>query len=290
MPITQLPNKYCAVHTEPNFCTAKLEELFSLPPLETMTAFHSLNYYILLLITEGEGKHNIDYTDYTYTKGTLLAIRRNQIHRFYKSDAKGYVIFFKEDFLNRYLNENEVSKSIQAFNELLTSPKTQIVDQELTEIIKIVQGLEMESSVVADDYSLRINRSLLHVLLSLVHRIKSRGFNKVELNNHLQEFIKFQNLVEKNYHKTKKVEDYAHMMGFSAKKLNTIVNFISNKSVKAFIDEVVIIKAKKDILHTNMSAKQVAFKLGFNDPANFYKYFKKHTSYTPESFRKTEKV
>ena len=114
--------------------------------------------------------------------------------------------------------------------------------------------------------------------------------NKVELNNHLQEFIKFQNLVEKNYHKTKKVEDYAHMMGFSAKKLNTIVNFISNKSVKAFIDEVVIIKAKKDILHTNMSAKQVAFKLGFNDPANFYKYFKKHTSYTPESFRKTEKV
>lgn len=255
-----------------------------------MTTFHSLNYYTLLLITEGKGKHNIDYTDYEYSKGTLLAIRRNQMHRFYKSDAKGYLIFFKEDFLNRYLNDAEVAQSIQAFNELLTSPKTQIENQELVEVIKLAQGLEMEATFISDEYSNRINRSLLHVLLSLVHRIKSRGFNKVELNNNLQEFIKFQNLVEKNYHKTKKVEDYAEMMGFSSKKLNSIVNFISNKPVKAFIDEVVIIKAKKNILHTNMSAKEVAFKLGFNDPANFYKYFKKHTSYTPETFKKTEKV
>lgn len=290
MPITQLPNKYCAVHTEPNFCTARLQELFKHPPLETMTTFHSLNYYTLLLITEGKGKHNIDYTDYEYSKGTLLAIRRNQVHRFYKSDAKGYLIFFKEDFLNRYLNDAEVAQSIQAFNELLTSPKTQIENQELVEVIKLAQGLEMEATFISDEYSNRINRSLLHVLLSLVHRIKSRGFNKVELNNNLQEFIKFQNLVEKNYHKTKKVEDYADMMGFSSKKLNSIVNFISNKPVKAFIDEVVIIKAKKNILHTNMSAKEVAFKLGFNHPANFYKYFKKHTSYTPETFKKTEKV
>ena len=285
-----LPNKYNSVNEERNFSIIKLKKLFEHSDDFSITNHHKINFYVLLLITEVSGKHSIDYKDYTYKKGIILSVRRNQIQHFYNSNAEGYAIFFKEEFLNRYLNDQEISKSIQAFNELLTTPKTTLDEHELVGVKQLVEHLDKEMTEINDEYSLKIIRSLLHILISLIHRIKSKGYDKVQLSNYLSEFTKFQNLVEKNYSNTKKVEDYAKKMGFSAKKLNTIVAYVCNKSVKAFIDDIVIIKAKKNLLHTNLSVKEVSFKLGFSDPTNFYKYFKKHTSLTPETYKKRYKI
>ena len=50
---------------------------------------------ILLFITEGKGSHTIDFMDYTYQKGTLLTIRKDQIHKFTKSNSpQGYLLIF----------------------------------------------------------------------------------------------------------------------------------------------------------------------------------------------------
>ena len=89
---------------------------------------------------------------------------------------------------------------------------------------------------------------------------------------------------------SKKVNFYASKLGFSSKKLNTIINYVTSKKAKEFIDDVVIIKAKKNLLHSNLSVKEIAFKLGFKDPTNFYKYFRKHTSFTPDSYKKRYKL
>ena len=134
--------------------------------------------------------------------------------------------------------------------------------------------------------SKKIIRSLLHILITLLHRYKAQGYDKLQLSAYLKEFMRFQDLIEKDYFKTKKVLDYANKLGFSTKKLNTIVKFIANKPAKDFIDETVIVKIKRLLLHSNFSVKEIAFKVGFNDPANLYKYFKKNANSTPDAFRK----
>ena len=138
--------------------------------------------------------------------------------------------------------------------------------------------------------SMRRNSKLIHLLITLIYRIKAQGHNKVQLNKYVKEFIKFQNLLEQDYAETKKVFDYANKLGFSTKKLNTIVQFIANKPAKSFIDDTVVVKVKRLLLHSNLSVKEIAFKVGFKDPANLYKYFKKHAYSTPEEFRKEFKV
>lgn len=193
--------------------------------------------------------------------------------------------FFKEEFLNSYLNVKEIAETIQMFNELLTSPRTQLLEKKLKGFLKLVKNISKEFSEIADEYSLKNIRSYLHVLITKIHREKAKGLNRVKLSNNLAEFIKFQNLVEENYTSSKKVNFYAEKLGFSTKKLNGIVRFVTNKSVKEFLDDVVIIKAKREILHTELSIKQIAYNIGFKDPANFYKYFRKHTSFTPEMYR-----
>lgn len=274
-----------------NFKILKIQDLFQSGKSELFIKNHQVNFYILMVITNDIGRHSIDYNDFYYSKGTVLTIRKDQTHRFYiNNNVRGYLLLFKEEFLNSYLNENEIAKTIQMFNELLTSPKTQLKEEEFNEVVQLLTQVEKEFLDISDDYSLKIIRSQLHILITLIYRIKAKGYNKIQLSNYLREFIKFQDLLEKNYGSSKKVNYYADELGFSTKKLNSIVKYITNKPAKAFIDDVIIIKAKRHLLHSNLSIKEVAYKLGFKDPTNLYKYFKKHTNYTPEMYRKRYKV
>jgi AraC-like DNA-binding protein len=274
-----------------NFKILKIQDLFQSTKRDSFTIHHKVNFYTLIFITNDIGRHSIDYKDFYYNKGTILAIRKDQIHRFYiNKNVRGYLVLFKEEFLNSYLNEGEVSRIIQMFNELLTSPKTQFKEDEFNEISQLLNSIEKEFLSISDDYSLKIIRSQLHILITLIHRIKSKGHNKVQLSRYLKEFIRFQDLLEKNYSKSKKVNYYAEKLGFSTKKLNIVVKYITNKPAKSFIDDVIIIKAKRYLLHSNLSIKEIAYKLGFKDPTNLYKYFKKHTTLTPESYRKRYSV
>lgn len=287
MPTSFLETSYNLKFPSTNFKILKIQDFLKSDINDVFTKNHKTNFYILIIITEDIGRHSLDYTDYYYEKGTILAVRKDQIHRFYHNNkVKGFLLLFREEFLNRYLNEAEVSRTIQMFNELLTSPKTQITGNDYSNIITLLEHIEREFLKISDDYSLKIIRSLLHVLITLIHRVKSKGYNKVQLSNYLREFIKFQSLLEKDYNVSKKVAYYASKMGFSTKKLNTIVKYVANKSVKTFIDEAVIIKTKRYLLHSDLSVKEVAFKVGFKDPTNLYKYFKKHTQFTPEAYKK----
>lgn len=273
-----------------NFKILKLEDFFENACVDEITKNHKVNFYTIILVTNDIGRHTIDYKDFYFSQGTIITVRKNQTHKYHINNRlKGYVLFFNEEFLNNYLNELEISSTLQMFNELLTSPKTQLKGSDYDYILNLVENLLDEYQNQSDSYSIKITRSLLHILISQIHRYKSKGYDKVLLTNYLNEFIKFQNLLEENYKDSKKVSFYSNELGFSTKKLNTITKYVANKNAKVFIDDVVIIKSKRDLLHSDMSIKQIAYKLGFKEPTNFFKYFRKHTGFTPESFKKRYK-
>lgn len=287
MPNNSLKTHYALSLQSSNFNLIKIEDLLKQDHEDSITKNHKVDFYVLLFITENIGRHSLDFKDYYYSKGTVLSIRKDQMHKFYSNkEVKGFLLFFREEFLNSYLNEIEVAKTIQMFNEMLISPKTQLNDTTFSNVGALVNHIQNELLKISDTYSKKIIRSLLHILITLLHRYKAQGYDKLQLSAYLKEFMRFQDLIEKDYFKTKKVLDYANKLGFSTKKLNTIVKFIANKPAKDFIDETVIVKIKRLLLHSNFSVKEIAFKVGFNDPANLYKYFKKNANSTPDAFRK----
>jgi AraC-like DNA-binding protein len=93
--------------------------------------------------------------------------------------------------------------------------------------------------------------------------------------------------VEKNFTKTRDAKAYAADLSISYKHLNDVSKEIVNSTAKSFIDNYVILEAKRMLVSTSLSVKEIAFELGFDEPTNFLKYFKKHTSITPVDFRKT---
>lgn len=68
------------------------------------------------------------------------------------------------------------------FNELLASRKTQLEKKEFEKALKIIKEIEDENSRLSDSYSLKIIRSSLHILITLIHRVKTKGINKSTIN------------------------------------------------------------------------------------------------------------
>lgn len=271
-----------------SFEIALLEELFARgldkhPELETL---HQVGFYILLFVTENTGAHTIDFTEYSYEKGNVISIRKDQIHKFHLTTAKGFLLFFTNDFILSYLEQQEALKTFQLFNELLGSPKMSLNTAFYTEILELVSQIKKEYFNPIDSYSLGIIRSLLHIIITKLYRIKSLETKIPISKKYLSEFITFQKLVEEHCFNTKKVMDYAQKMGITTKTLNNIVQDIVHKSAKVFIDDIVITKIKRLLVHAPLSIKEIAYTAGFEDPTNFYKYFKKHTQSSPEAFRK----
>lgn len=247
---------------------------------------HLVEFYIIIFITKGNGRHMLDFTDYQCKKGTVLTLRKDQFHKFYKQEAlNGYLLFFKDEFVYRYLEFSESQKTLQLFNEALESPKLQLLESEFKEILIIINQLIKEYNTINDHYSLDIIRSELHVLIVKLLRFKSKKKRINIQRKYLSEFIEFQNLVETNAEEMYKVKDYAKMMGISTKTLNTFSKTIVGKTAKEFIDEIRIIKIKRLLINTGLSIKEISFDSGFNDSTNFYNFFKRHTYKTPDAFR-----
>ena len=77
-----------------SFDLVKLEELFSRKGLDhDIEIVHNVEFFIIYFVTDGQGYHTVDFKDYKVEKGSLLTIRKGQIHQFSRSsNLKGIFI------------------------------------------------------------------------------------------------------------------------------------------------------------------------------------------------------
>ena len=179
----------------------------------------------------------------------------------------------------------EALKSMQLFNDSLSFPKIEFEDvQDFTDFTVLLKHLETEYKV-KDLFSIGITRSVLHIVITKLFRIKAKQGLFIKRKKYMTQFLEFQRLVEEDCFKSKKVQYYASKLAVSSKTLNNIVNDVINESAKAFIDERTIMRIKRLLITTDDSIKEIAYTAGFTDPTNFFKYFKKFTGNSPEVFR-----
>nr|WP_225901864.1 helix-turn-helix transcriptional regulator [Zobellia barbeyronii] len=255
---------------------------------QDITLLHRVEFYQIIVITEGYGKHTVDFTDYEYSKQTLITIRKNQLQRFFKgSNSKGYLLLFTENFVASLLSQKEVARCHELFNKFLTSPKITLDDEDYKSVISLINHIEIEYIRNYDEFSCGIIRNELHILVYRLLRIKLKQGASFSEHKYFEEFLNFQRLIEHHCFKTKKTLDYAKLMGCTSKTLNNICKAIVHKSSKSVIDEVVITQIKCLLINTSMSITEIAYTSGFDEPTNMYKYFKKHANFTPETFRRS---
>ncbi|MBS9463358.1 helix-turn-helix domain-containing protein [Flagellimonas sp. 389] len=104
-------------------------------------------------------------------------------------------------------------------------------------------------------------------------------------NDQIDTIRKFNFLVDIHYKTKRKVSDYAEMLFKSPKTLSNLFSIYNQKSPQQIILQRLVLEAKRLIHFTDKQNQEIAYDLGFNDPAHFSRFFKKMTQMTPSEYR-----
>lgn len=207
-----------------------------------------------------------------------------RVHQLNKAGKNGILLSFKRDFLEEEDKEFylDIFKIFNIQGEFSCLPLTAETAVELSKIYTLLEEeyLEKHNSFV-------ILKALLKVFLLKLIRIKEHVFTAQDVNQ--KRVYEFMMLLEENYQLERNAAYYADKSGISAKRLNQILKEKLDKTVMQLIHDRIILEAKRQIIHSENTLKEIAYALGFTDRPYFSRFFKKQTGQSPEEFQKLAK-
>lgn len=244
---------------------------------------HRAEFYQILWFQNGSPTHIVDFNPIQINPNSLLFINKNSVQLFdTETKFKGKAILFTDNFFCKTKIDTQFLKSTILFNDLLSVAQINISG---SIIETIFNQFETETENAKDEYQADIIRNdLRNLLLHSERERKQQGFVELEKDTNLESALIFKELLENNFIQHKNVSFYANKINISTKRLNQSTSKIFGKSPKNIIDNRVLLECKRLLAHTNESVKEISYSLGFEEPTNFIKYFKKHTGETPNSF------
>lgn len=245
---------------------------------------HKINFYIILFITEGEGKHSIDFKTYNYSKGSILFVEKNQVHSWKQAkNIDGFLILFTEEYLyNNQIKFQDISYTYP-YNNSLYQPIINLGEQNYKPFYSLISYLFQEYYLQDTPFKQEILQNLLRTTLLKIRSYPSKEHKHID-SDKKDLFIRFQKMLEEKIELTRNAKDYCVSLNTTYRKLNTTCKALTNKTIKEFIDDFLILKAKRLLSEREKNISEVAYELGFDEVTNFTKFFKKHTSQTPKSF------
>ncbi|MGQ1908814.1 AraC family transcriptional regulator [Marinifilum sp. RC60d5] len=247
---------------------------------------HRIEYYTLILITNGEGWHFIDYEKHYLKKGSLLFISKNQVQKFEKeSELKGKVILFTDNFLQKNLQYTYFKNHVNIFNYNLYTPLLDLEETNYSDFLELIERINFEFNADYDEMKGKIIGTFLNALLLKAEKISRHKRTSFEQHRYYKLFKEFGVLLEKDLPHNKDAMFYANSLNISYKHLNETCKTICAKTAKEFISDVLVLEIKRYLSSTNLSVKEIAYKFGFDEPTNLQKIFKRKTGKTAIEFR-----
>jgi len=152
-------------------------------------------------------------------------------------------------------------------------------------------------AAIADEYALQqegyVEAIRANLDLFFIEYIRQshnpNSLPKQEIGYTQERFDELMHLLEANIVTMKNVSQYAGLLSLSPYQLNAITKASVGKTVSDLINEQIVLEAKRHLLATPNQIKEIADHVGFEDPSYFIRFFKKHTRYSPDAFRKAFK-
>lgn len=254
---------------------------------EALVNAHRTGFYQIVWFLKGTVKHVVDFQALDISPNTLLFINKDSVQQFdADADFEAVALLFTDDFFSKSKIDISYLRSTILFNDLFSISKIE-VPKELHSFEALFQLMRDELAITNDIYQADILKNLLHHFLLLSEReYKKQGFVEVVKSKDLQYVLLFKELLEMHYTTEKTVLFYAEKINITTKRLLQATAKIQGKTPKEIIDYRIVLEIKRLLSHTDQSIKEIAFSLGFNEPTNFVKYFRKHDGVTPATFRK----
>jgi AraC family transcriptional activator of pobA len=229
----------------------------------------------------------IDNVNYPFPANTILCLMVNEAFHF--EEPRSIVAWqFNREFYCIVNHDKEVSCVGFLFYGSAQKMFIRLSEQDKEKIASLMQvfvdELEMKDHIQGEMLQVMLKR-----LIIIVTRLaREQYIDEDELPGEKLEIIRHYNfLVEQNFRKQHQVKFYAEQLHKSPKTLSNLFALYNHKSPLAVIQERIIQEARRLLIYTDKTAKEIAYYLGFEDAGHFGKFFKKQTGQSPSDLKKT---
>jgi AraC family transcriptional activator of pobA len=242
------------------------------------------DFFEIVWLKNEDPLHALKTTDFEVKGDWIYLIPPYRVHQLNKAGKNGELISFKREILEEEDKEFllDIFKIFNVQGEFSCLRLDKAAADDLSSVYVL---LIREYQKGADD--LTIVRTLLKVFLLKLIKVKEQEFTAHDI--HQKRVYEFLMLLESNYLQVRNIDFYAGKLDISSKRLNQILKDKLGKTGTQIIHDRIILEAKRLIIHSEHTIKEISYELGFSDRPYFSRFFKKQTAQTPDEFQKQAK-
>lgn len=253
---------------------------------ECLKPVHRHNFFELLYIVDGTGRHCINRNKFDYSKGHLFLLTPQDSHRLYvKTTTKFFFIRFNDSYL-------QSQEGVLEFIFQHTSPLPGCIlhhqgDKLL--VNALIEGI-INEYVNKAPYHQEMVQQLVNTLIALVARniyinlpVKMQHVSGSE-----DTIMKMVHYIQNNIYRPEllKAEQMAATFSFSINYLGEYFKKHTGESLQQYITHYRLKLVETRLLHSSMRINEIAFELNFTDESHLNRMFRKYRGVSPGKFRR----
>jgi AraC family transcriptional regulator, transcriptional activator of pobA len=270
----------------PDEATAHIETIAARSRLHdwTIQPHRHRDLHQILLVKEGAVTARLDRGTTALKSPCLVVAPPGVVHAFeFEVDTVGWICSFSvglaQDMCGR-------SADFRAFLERPTAVALASSTLTATDLMPLCDMLlrEFERSALGRESALR---GLLGAWTANVYRTcQSRVRDSNEADTRKSEVVaKFRESIECHLQEHADIETHCRAVGVSESQLRRACLAVTGQAPVALVQLRMLVEAERQLRYTAMSIAQVAYYLGFDDPAYFSRFFRRQTGVSPKGFR-----
>ncbi|MGN7126830.1 helix-turn-helix domain-containing protein [Methylorubrum thiocyanatum] len=234
-------------------------------------------------IRQGRGTVTAEGEETTFAAPCALVVPAGVVHGFvYEAGSAGRVLTVSDAVL-RGLGRDE-----RAFAALFEGVRCLALDG-TAHLDAALDGLDRERAGAAPARRSALTAHLTLLLVELARLADARASDgPTRLAAHARIVARFRAAIEEHYRAGLSLEQYCNRIGTTVGRLRVACRAVAGATPGQLIADRVILEAKRSLRYSDLPVAEIAYDLGFHDPAYFSRYFSRITGSSPSTFRRAD--
>lgn len=239
----------------------------------------------IIFVQTGRGVVLADGKRSQYRPPAVVLMPVGAVHGFeFEPGTKGHVISISAELLRGLVQREPDAMALFAQPVTL---EVRAVDLRSTDLAQTVRMLAREFARPDVAHGLALH-GWLEVLLGNLMRLTQKLPNPADpvVGQRRRLMARFGELVERHYRDNQTIAEYADALHVSESRLRNVCLASTGQSPIQLIHARIVLEAKRQLHYTSNPVSEIAYALGFEDPAYFTRFFSRITGDSPRAFRR----
>jgi AraC family transcriptional regulator, transcriptional activator of pobA len=238
----------------------------------------------VIFVRRGSGVSLAEGTLIEYHPPALVIVPAGTVHGFdFEPGTEGFVMSIADDLLR------EISRRDLGIATLFETSTTLELPSEALRATDLAPGFKMlvrEFGHSPPGHALALE-GLLKVILANVLRLSRPRIETADAadGRYRRIVLQFRELIESVFREGWSLADYASALKVSQSRLRNACLSVTEQSPMQIVHARILLEAKRQLRYTGAPVSEIAYALGFEDPAYFTRFFSQRTGQAPRAFR-----